>query len=685
MQIVYISNRPAVFRDSFGYVEAFMRFLDSHLVFCPADQIDQFRAISPKLSVLDEAELLGDRAGEFRATTDHQKTNYMLRSLLPRHASVAAEFLVSDDDYRPLRPIAENYFREAGKHRLFYFYAAEKWESVISRKRRTSYDLGILNALRVLRGEGLTTFVFSSHMPQIFHRDIVAASADFFAPFLADGNALPEWETYGNYALARFPERFHAPVPFTVLGWPDKPHWPWYVEPARFDFENYYPSAYAENGLFFGLPATFDSATHEKATAEKIRRYSDFFSRFREARKNRSPAPKVRQRFVPASVHELYREWRDGRPRPAPGDQGPPRAYAIAGLFGLPTGLGHAAALLERTLALSFPAERVERVDISGFFSSGRHPSPPPALVDRRGEAVVVCLNPTQGARLLRSLPRTMRRKNRLIGYWWWEFPSFPDKWRPFVRSFDEIWVSSRFLAEAWRPELDIPVRWVPLDLRQIDPSPAPEPPAAAANATIRMLSIFNFGSTLGRKNVEAAVSVLRRLCAAGADVSLTIKLGGVTAYPGRYLDFLKLDTVGEGIDVIVANFSDAEMTRLIDRHDIYLSLHRAEGLGISLAQSMLRRKVVVATRWSGNLDYMTDASSILVDWTAATLVDENGNSADPLVCAEPSMDHAVAAIASLVGDRGRMAEMGRHARLRIEEVGEAAVAHNARSLVRGG
>jgi glycosyltransferase involved in cell wall biosynthesis len=527
-------------------------------------------------------------------------------------------------------------------------------------------------------------------MPQIFYRDILQQSVEFFAPFLAEAGSLPEWETYGNFALGRFPERFQAPRPFTVLGWPDKPHWPWYVVPAQFDFENYYPSAYEKDGPFFGLSPNYDPAKHAEVTAEKIRRYSDFFARFWAEKRRRSRPGWRIHRLLPKAVRDFYRARRDRRPRlvagvppaPSPG-KALPTPYSVAGLFTLPTGLGHAASLLHRTLKASFPGETVERIDISSFFASGRHPPPPEALLDRRGETIVVCLNPPQGARLLRRLPRSIRRQNRLVGYWWWEFPSFPESWRPFVGSFDEVWVSSRFLEEAWKRELAIPVRWVPLDLREADAGEGPDDGASRASAPMRMLSILNLGSTLGRKNIAAAVAVLRQLRATGADVWLTIKLGGVTAYPDRYLEFLKLHTVGEGIDVIVGNFSDADIARLIDRHDIYISMHRAEGLGISLAQSMWRRKVVVASRWSGNLDYMTDASSILIDCVPAKMVDENGNATEPLICAEPSVDYAVARISEIIADRQRMAEMGRLARLRIDEVSQNAVAHNARNLRR--
>ena len=39
---------------------------------------------------------------------------------------------------------------------------------------------------------------------------------------------------------------------------------------------------------------------------------------------------------------------------------------------------------------------------------------------------------------------------------------------------------------------------------------------------------------------------------------------------------------------------------------DCFISLHRSEGLGLGMMEAMLLGKPVIATGWSGNLDFMT-------------------------------------------------------------------------------
>src|SRR5947209_6789974 len=221
-----------------------MPFVDSAVVFCPSHLVGRFGEIGRAVIVFSEDELLGSHAPAFHASPDHQRRDYLLRSRLPHHPVVADEFIMSDDDYRPLSRIEASDYVSNGKHQPFYFYSAERWSDVVHPKRRTSFDVGMLNAGEVARACNFTTLLFSCHMPQIIDRDILRASSEFFSPHLERYVSLPEWETYFAFGLDRFADRFHAPAPFRVLGWPDKPHWPWYVKPARFDFENFYEIAY---------------------------------------------------------------------------------------------------------------------------------------------------------------------------------------------------------------------------------------------------------------------------------------------------------------------------------------------------------------------------------------------------------------------------------------------------------
>jgi len=198
----------------------------------------------------------------------------------------------------------------------------------------------------------------------------------------------------------------------------------------------------------------------------------------------------------------------------------------------------------------------------------------------------------------------------------------------------------------------------------------------------LKLLSILNLGSTISRKNPGAAIAVFRLLQRSlGQAVSLTIKLGAVTGYPERYLEFLGLGTNEPGIDVLVSPLSDQRLDHLIDDHDVYLSMHRAEGLGLLLAKAMARQKAVAATGWSGNLDFMTDESSILIDFEPTTIFDENQNAASALACAEPDCADAAKKILQAAESRHRLDELGRRGRDRIEAVSRSAIDYNRKAI----
>jgi len=101
----------------------------------------------------------------------------------------------------------------------------------------------------------------------------------------------------------------------------------------------------------------------------------------------------------------------------------------------------------------------------------------------------------------------------------------------------------------------------------------------------------------------------------------------------------------------------------LVSAVDCMVSLHRSEGLGLHLAEAMWLGTPTIATRYSGNLDFMDDHNSMLVD---ATLVNvERGEGVYPPTAkwAEPDVDQAVAALRSIVADAGlrsRLSSAGR-------------------------
>jgi glycosyltransferase involved in cell wall biosynthesis len=92
------------------------------------------------------------------------------------------------------------------------------------------------------------------------------------------------------------------------------------------------------------------------------------------------------------------------------------------------------------------------------------------------------------------------------------------------------------------------------------------------------------------------------------------------------------------------------------------LSLHRAEGFGLVLAEAMALGKPVVATGWSGNMDFMNDRNSCPVGYELVTLDRTHLDYHAGQQWAEPDVDHAAHLMRRLIDDEVSRAETGERA-----------------------
>src|SRR5262249_38797184 len=113
-------------------------------------------------------------------------------------------------------------------------------------------------------------------------------------------------------------------------------------------------------------------------------------------------------------------------------------------------------------------------------------------------------------------------------------------------------------------------------------------------------------------------------------------------------------------IHIVSGAFEQAEVFGLIEFSDIVVSLHRSEGFGLLLAEAMLLGKPVIATGWSGNMAFMNDANSVLVDFDLVPV-----GSSTPVynipnaTWANPKVAMAAARLRELIYDEAGRRELG--------------------------
>lgn len=227
----------------------------------------------------------------------------------------------------------------------------------------------------------------------------------------------------------------------------------------------------------------------------------------------------------------------------------------------------------------------------------------------------------------------------RRVAHMAWELPEIPRDWPVDLPGIQEIWTYSRFVASAMR-RYQLPVCVIPPGI----PQPVfPMPPRARFGLPDDrriFLFIFDLCSDMERKNPEGVITAFQRAARSDDRALLVIKVSH-PAHDPRGLASLSEKAAQTGALILREHLSTGDTLGLIHACDAYISLHRAEGFGFTLAEAMILGKPVIATAWSGNVDYMNASNSYPVRFSPGQVPE--GCPAYPagLPWAEPDLDHA--------------------------------------------
>jgi glycosyltransferase involved in cell wall biosynthesis len=282
-----------------------------------------------------------------------------------------------------------------------------------------------------------------------------------------------------------------------------------------------------------------------------------------------------------------------------------------------------------------------------------------------------------------------MVRRRRIIGYWAWELPLAPDTWRACLPFMHEIWATSHFTADALRKLLprphEITVRAVPPPVAVAPPEPSRLDRAAFGlpDDAVVILSSFNLASSFERKNPLGAIAAHRQAFGNRADRILVLKVGHPHHAPEDFARLQQAVTMAPNIRIDARNLPAADHHALMGCADIVLSLHRSEGFGLVPAEAMLLGRPVIATGWSGNLEFMDDTSAALVGYRLVPARDPRGVYNVPgAVWADPDLADAVAQLRRLADDPIARTSLGaRGQAMAKRSLGPAPLAHAVRAL----
>jgi len=246
-----------------------------------------------------------------------------------------------------------------------------------------------------------------------------------------------------------------------------------------------------------------------------------------------------------------------------------------------------------------------------------------------------------------------------------WELPNYPAPWARQLELFDEVWAASAFIADSIRPAVSTPVVTLPLATEIRLGTPHSRRYYGIPESSYAFLFFFDLRSFIDRKNPWAVLDAFEYFLEKRpwALASLVIKVHGSANAPVAAAALRdRVADLGSRVVLIDRVMEEREVHGLLYRCDAFVSLHRAEGVGLGLAEAMFLGKPVVGTGYSGNLDFMRADNSRLISYRLVPVAPDAYPFWEDQMWADPDVDEAAAAMLDLYDHPEQGRALGRAA-----------------------
>lgn len=284
-------------------------------------------------------------------------------------------------------------------------------------------------------------------------------------------------------------------------------------------------------------------------------------------------------------------------------------------------------------------------------------------IVDESAYAVqLACINADVTIHYFKSLNKDKSKCHYRIGYWFWELANFPEAWMRAFDYVDEVWAPSRFILQTLTKVATKPVIYMPVAVDFTIQGNYSRAGFKLADDKYLFFFSYDFNSFSERKNPDAVIKAfLQAFPEHEQGMGLVIKTINAEKYPEAYVQLLELAQQDSRIKIINCILSRDEMYGLMNVCDCYVSLHRAEGFGLGLAEAMLLGKPVIATAYSGNMDFMNADNSCVVDYKLVPVPTDAYPFGAGQEWADPDIEQAAGYMRRLYADESYRTEIARN------------------------
>ena len=243
---------------------------------------------------------------------------------------------------------------------------------------------------------------------------------------------------------------------------------------------------------------------------------------------------------------------------------------------------------------------------------------------DPKGGVHFIHCNAPEVLAVVRALHPDSYAHNYRIGYWAYELPKAPQDWIDTSHFFHEIWVPSEFVKSALEGA-HCPVKVMPHDvMASLVPADPKYDGFGIGQDKFTILAAGDLRSSASRKNLEGSVEIYTSAFPEQADeVELIVKVSALRSDTPAFNRLQNLIGNRQDIRLFTENLEYEDLLSLMQSCDLLLSPHRSEGFGLMLAEFLAMDKAVLATGWSGNMEFMSDVPGALLPFRLVPVHDQ--------------------------------------------------------------
>ena len=253
------------------------------------------------------------------------------------------------------------------------------------------------------------------------------------------------------------------------------------------------------------------------------------------------------------------------------------------------------------------------------------------------------------------------------IAYWLWELEDFPKEWVDNINLVDEIWTPAEFISRTLRKLTDKPVVTVPYCVTAPTDESFAREFFGLPNDKFLFLMMFDSGSIMERKNPLGTIESFKRAFGKeNKDVGIVIKINEMETR-----DIELIYSILDGYDniyIISKTLTKVQVNSLTKCVNVFVSLHRAEGFGLVMAEAMLVGTPVIGTNWSANTEFMNSDVACMVDYHMIEIEQDMPPFKKGYRWADANIDQAAAYMKKLYEDKEFYNDIQKKAGIHVRE-----------------